>query len=293
VQLLPPQTTVPNPTYGDPAKLAGFNRINELRALAGLGLLKQDALLDAAAQAHASWMVTNNVSSHFETAGTPGFTGVWPIDRFQAQGYAASWTGEDFDYNSRAGLNNDASAEGLATADGLIAVIYHRASLFQPAAVDMGAGNGDPAQATWVPLVFDLATKMSAPGGQALPASTGAAAVWPVPNATGVKVSMGTENPNPIPSINSALLGYPASVHCHMTQTLTVSSFTMTNTSTGAVVDAALIYQGNDPNNTIQPCAAGLVPKAFLAAGTTYQVSFSGTINGQPWSKTWSFTTGN
>jgi hypothetical protein len=37
--------------------------------------------------------------------------------------------------------------------------------------------------------------------------------------------------------------------------------------------------------------AAAIIPLAPLAAGTTYDVSFSGTVDGTALSKSWSFTT--
>src|SRR5262245_51428098 len=45
-----------------------------------------------AARNHANWMLQNNVATHYEAAGTPGFTGVDPGARLVATGYGAATT---------------------------------------------------------------------------------------------------------------------------------------------------------------------------------------------------------
>ena len=63
-----------------------FALLNEERQRCGFGLLAQSAQLDAAAKAHADWQILNNQLSHREVPGTPGFTGVTPLDRVSAAG---------------------------------------------------------------------------------------------------------------------------------------------------------------------------------------------------------------
>lgn len=82
------QLSVPAPTYGAGSiELQTFNEWNELRKKMGLGLVKQDADLDRAAQAHANYMTLNKVFQHEEDPSKPGFTGVTPKDRSLAAGY--------------------------------------------------------------------------------------------------------------------------------------------------------------------------------------------------------------
>ena len=69
------QLTVPTPVGYDADRLAAFNRLNEIRLSAGLGMVAQNAAMDQAAQAHAEWMIANDSFTHEESAGTPGFTG--------------------------------------------------------------------------------------------------------------------------------------------------------------------------------------------------------------------------
>ena len=70
------QMTVPTPVGYDADRLAAFNRLNEIRLSAGLGMLAQSTRMDQAAQAHAEWMVANDSFTHEEVVGTVDFTGV-------------------------------------------------------------------------------------------------------------------------------------------------------------------------------------------------------------------------
>jgi hypothetical protein len=58
----------------------------------------------------------------------------------------------------------------------------------------------------------------------------------------------------------------------------------------GANLQTRLLVKGQDPNTSMSSVAA-IVPLAPLAANTTYDVSFTGTVSGTAVSKTWSFTT--
>ena len=81
------QLTVPTPVGYDADRLAAFNRLNEIRLSAGLGMLAQNTEMDQAAQAHAAWMVANDSFTHDEVAGTPGFTGANWASGIEAFGY--------------------------------------------------------------------------------------------------------------------------------------------------------------------------------------------------------------
>ena len=76
------QLAVPRPVGYDADRLAAFDRLNEIRLSAGLGMLAQNAAMDRAAQAHADWIIANDSFTHEEVLGSPGFTGVnwWERD---------------------------------------------------------------------------------------------------------------------------------------------------------------------------------------------------------------------
>ncbi len=84
-------TPGPNPAYGiGSEELQAFNLLNSERTNCGFGTVNQNSRVDAAAAAHANWMLINWVMSHFENQTTypTGFTGVNGGDRIRFQGYA-------------------------------------------------------------------------------------------------------------------------------------------------------------------------------------------------------------
>jgi uncharacterized protein YkwD len=139
--------SVPAPVGYDAARLAAFNRLNEIRLSAGLGMLAQNVLLDQAAQAHADWEISNDTFSHVETAGTSGFTGAQWWNRAEAAGYVALGGSEVM-----TGGLDPASA-----IDGLVNVAYHRAAVLAFEPVDIGIGWSTASSANVaLPLVLDF-----------------------------------------------------------------------------------------------------------------------------------------
>jgi Cysteine-rich secretory protein family len=68
-------TQVPAGAYSDVWRLSAFNRLNEVRAQAGIGLLRQNVSVDQAAQNHSSYQVNHGKLEHTESAGGADFTG--------------------------------------------------------------------------------------------------------------------------------------------------------------------------------------------------------------------------
>jgi uncharacterized protein YkwD len=258
----------------------GFNWINYRRSQAGVGVLARNAQLDRAAQAHSDYQRQNNTVSHDEQAGKPGFTGATVEARVQAAGYTlvpAYASGEII----AATTNNS----GFYMAEELVTAIYHRFVMFEPLFKDMGAG-ASTTSANYTYFTTNLgATRGYSPG---LPSHT--IATWPVNGQTGVQPNFFSnyEEPDPVPNIDE--VGYPISVHANLTETLAVQSFTVRSRGGASNLQTRLLVRGQDPNTTMTSVAA-IIPLAPLAAKTTYDVSFTGTADGAPVSKTWSFTT--
>jgi len=99
---IPPQTSVPAPTYpSDSPSSVMFSTLNAYRQAMGVGLMKQDTVLDKAAIAHANYGLQNVPSraisalGHDESASLPGYTGASPVQRAQAAGAPSTeWVGE-------------------------------------------------------------------------------------------------------------------------------------------------------------------------------------------------------
>lgn len=276
-----PQLTVPAPTYVNVNRVEAFNRLNSIRQQAGLGLVKQNANLDQASQSHADWQVFNNTMSHNEIYGTQGFTGTTSWNRISASGYSAAVAGEIIAYPRAIDSTEDAID---ALSDG----IYHRIVVLEPTFIDAGIGVNYDSEPR--PVNIKLGVPFGTVG-QGIPHNA-LAVVWPANGATQVNVSMGPENPNPIPEISEYAIGYPASIHCPRNKSLTVTSFSLKNAN-GTPVDAVLRHWTSDPNNVFQhmKCAAAIVPRDHLVRGTTYKAEFVGAIDGTPIQKIWEFTT--
>ena len=200
------QMTVPTPVGYDLERLAAFNRLNEIRLSAGLGMVAQSTAMDQAAQAHADWMVANDVFSHEEQAGTPGFTATdWSL-RDEVFGYVPVGGAEVM----------AASGQASAEVDALVNALYHRAGMLAFEPVDVGIGwSGGTATHVAMPLVID----MTRPGsdavrgmGQAAQQVIEGVAIWPLDHANGVPTRLGLESPNPVPDQEVLSLGTPLSI---------------------------------------------------------------------------------
>ncbi len=90
-----PPTTAPStlpqepgaPVFLSDTAVDGLNWINYRRGQAGMPVLLRNSLIDKAAQGHSAYQKTNNIVTHVQVAGKPGFTGVTLLDRLTAAGY--------------------------------------------------------------------------------------------------------------------------------------------------------------------------------------------------------------
>lgn len=120
---LAPQASVPDPTYAaGSGQLALFKALNAMRQQLGVGLLAQDARLDAAAQAHAAYLGSNRVLQHDETAGNPRFYEATPLLRARKAGAPASeWVAEV----AASGNGADDTATGVGCFNQWYHTVYH------------------------------------------------------------------------------------------------------------------------------------------------------------------------
>jgi hypothetical protein len=277
----------------DADRLAAFNRLNDIRLAAGLGMVAQQPLMDRAAQAHADWEVANDVYSHEEQAGTPLFTGVEWGDR-----------DESFGYEPREG--EEVIASGYAAADAVDAftnTAYHRVAILAMEPVDVGIGrSGLAAQHVSQPLVIDLAVPRGDAvrgQGQLAQDAIGGVAIWPLDGASQVRTHMGAESPNPVPGVDVGLLGTPASLTVASSRAVAVASFVVSNAATGARVPTSLLQQLGDPNALVPASYVAAIPTTPLSPGTTYSVAFTGTVTdlatgvSSALERHWRFTTGS
>lgn len=264
------------PTLSGDAALDGFNWINYRRQLAGLPALTRNAKLDLASQGHSNYLRVNNVVSHTQTVGAPGFTGATETDRLQAAGYNLTLP---YAYGEVISAASDPS--GFYHAEQLVTAIFHRFVLMEPIFREAGVGVSTGGGRTY--FTSDLGTVAGFGPGLGL----GNAAVYPAANQTLVPRNFfsDSEAPDPVPNQNE--VGYPISIQGDNGAHLQVQTFTV-RPHGGTNLTVQLLQPGI---NETPSSAAAIIPLSVLKSATVYDVTFTGTIDGITLNRSWSFTT--
>ena len=256
----------------------GLSWINYRRSQAGLPTAQRDARIDSAAAAHASYQQLNNCVTHDEEASRSGFTGVTAPDRLRAAGYpldnAAVADGEV--------IAATAEPDGFAAAEGLMGAIYHRYQMLEPRFNLAGSGSAHRAGGYYWLNVNFVATRE----GRGLGA--GHIVVWPVPDQKNVRTAFPSDEETPDPVAGQNDVGFPVSVHADGGTSLSVYRFILRERG-GANLPVKLLEHRSD--NETPTSAAAIIPLTVLRRGTSYEVEFSGSVDGTPVSRSWSFST--
>ena len=303
----PPGTTTPDPltpappVAGAPAltgdiALDGRAWLNFRRSQVGMSTLSHSTVIDIAAQGHSEYQSINDIISHEQIAerdGRPveGFIGRTLADRLAYAGYvfntsAARAYGEVIS----AASNNS----GQYMAEELITAVYHRFVIFEPVFKEIGTG-----AATSSTGRSYFTANFTANNGYGTGLARGQVAVWPFDAQTGVPRDFysDTESPDPVRKIekdgvtireNLNRVGYPISVHANINAPVTVLTFTVRPRGGN---DLATQLLSNATDEHTGRSSAAIIPLAPLVAGTTYDVTFAGTVDGTAVSRSWSFTT--
>lgn len=280
-----PTPTTPAPEPGAPASVGtvaidGRNWINFRRTQIGIPVMTPNAQIDRAAQAHSDYQRLNDEITHDQVAGKPGFTGVKVLNRLNAAGYNFTNTAS---YAYGEVISATTNNSGFYMADELITAIYHRFVIFEPMFKEIGTGSATtPRSYTYFTANF-TANNGYGPG-----IGAGAIVNWPFNGQVGVTPNFFSdyEAPDPIPDANE--VGYPVSVHANISAILTVTTFTIRQRG-GPELSVKLLQRVADTHTP--DSAAAIVPREVLKPATTYDVAFTGTVDGVVVTKNWSFTT--
>jgi uncharacterized protein YkwD len=276
-----PGTDVAAPTLTNNVAVDGRVWLNYRRAQIGLPVLAENSMIDQAAQSHSDYQRVNGIT-HIEDPAKQGYTGATLDQRMKAAGYTfrgANAIGEVIAASS--------SNSGFYNAEQLITAIYHRFVIFEPVFREIGSGSAVTANG-YTYFTADMATNNGLGGG----VSPGTVVTWPFNGQTQVTPNFFSdqEEPDPVENVNE--VGYPISVHANMSSTLAVQNFSV-RPHGGSDLQVKQI--GNQTTNAqgqmVASTAVAIIPLAPLAARTTYDVSFNGTVDGIAISKSWSFTT--
>ena len=172
---------------------------------------------------------------------------------------------------------------GFSAAEDLIAAIYHRFVMLQPSFREAGAGAATASGSyTWFTL------NLASTNGLGSGLGAGNIVTYPADGQQNVPTIFYSDQETPDPVADRNEVGYPVSVHADITSSLTVQSFTIAPRG-GTALPARLLSSATDSNTASS--AAAIVPLAVLAAKTTYDVQFTGIVDGVAVSRSWAFTT--
>lgn len=291
--------SVPGATYAAGSEeLAAFNLLNAERNKCGFGLLKQNTQLDVSAKGHADWLLVNGDSAigHYQTVGTPLFTGITPKEREAVAGYGAG-SFEASEVTAKIGITSKAG-QGISRVRDLLNLPYHEIAMLRGYR-DVGISVRDQ---------FDLGLMLNrtaanidfgytyAAGMQASPAGT--LRTYPCDGSSGINRLMGQEIPSPVPERNivASPLGTSIAVIGDVGTTLSITSASMINATTGASVTLRTpVMAASDPyGGTYLLSNEGYVlADASLDPLTSYKVTINGTNNSAGFATTFTFTTGS
>jgi len=279
LHLIAPVQQIRPPASMENSAIDGINWINYRRVQMGLPMLAYSRAVSVAATKHSDYQSTNNVVAHSEIEGKPDFFGTKLADRFAASG--VTMRPESFAYGEV--ISGTKNNSGAFLADELITAIYHRYVIFEPTFTEIGAGSRTGSNNYTIFTADFVSTNGHGPG---LP--LGKIAVWPYASQESVARSFlsNREEPDPVPDTDE--VGYPISAHVNLTDTLTVSSFSV-RPRAGNALAVKLFDHANDARTP--QSAAAIIPLRPLASKTTYDVTLVGAVAGNPVNISWSFTT--
>ncbi|HDR8992912.1 MAG: CAP domain-containing protein [Burkholderia contaminans] len=282
--------TLDSPQYAQgSAQLAAFNLLNQYRTQCGFPALKQNTVLDQAAQNHAKYMGLNNAVVDTEVSGNQGYTGASYIDRAVAAGFPSSATGIGVSVGVATGTGNFTATQfGQQAVYSLLAGVYHSdVAAFPVDTVGIGEGETQTSSGgfqftnSWMSLSL-LNTQMQK--------IANSPATFPCEGVTGVPHKAANEIPMP-PNISASGWGTPIAVMGNLTDAVVLQSASVTGPS-GAVA-VQVLNASTDPNKELGTYQAVAYPTSPLSPNTTYSVTLNGTVNGTAFSRSFSFTTGS
>lgn len=264
--------TTPIGSYGAGSdKQAAFDYLNAQRIACGFGAVQQQAQIDQAAQAHADYLVLNNLAlTHYENQSQypAGFTGVDVAARETAAGYNLASSDEVLIEAVQAyapSYGEDAIKEFFVGP-------YHGYTQLL-GFTDVGIGINARHD-----VAVDFGTTLSRPT-QKLGWSD--IATYPCAGTTGVlSQSYNDEVPAPIPGRNLLTnpIGTPIYIKARDNNVLTLTSYVLRMQGSTTPVGLMTLSRNNDPGGLIPDQSVMiLIPTAPLAKNTTYVLTATGT----------------
>ncbi|MEI7684358.1 MAG: CAP domain-containing protein, partial [Planctomycetota bacterium] len=250
-------------------------RLNNIRRQAGVPEVKLDEEISKGCRSHAKYLVVNarrpeiqGMGAHFEDDKLPGFS---------PEGLQAA----------KASVIAIGDYEPPDALDGWMATLYHRVALLEPGLSRVGFGCARGTRLGWI-TVLDFATGRER-GERSM------AVYWPVDAQTDVPLHFppGGETPNPIPEDKTGRAGYPVTAFYPFKLPL-VKAVGRLEDSKGQDVPcwfSSPEMHANPKFPNHQGTTVCLIAKEPLKPQETYRVTLTGMHVGDPFKKSWTFTT--
>ncbi|WP_028214407.1 CAP domain-containing protein [Paraburkholderia mimosarum] len=273
------------------AQSAAFTLLNQARQQCGFPTLQENTVLDKAAQNHSVWEGDNNTISDSEQSGQTGFTGATYADRATASGFPSSVyvTGASGAGNPAFPANFVAATAGQQFVADVLSGVYHVIVAGYPANIT-GFGEYETQTTSGSYTYTNSWQSMSFAGTQKQTISN-APLTFPCSGATGLPYKVVSESPTP-PNVSASGWGQAQAVFGNSTDTIVLQTATLTDSS-GTVTALQILNSTTDPAKLIPAWEAVAYPTSPLTPNATYTTTLTGTINGTPFSRTWSWTTGS
>ena len=302
-----PSTIIPA-NYADAQRADALNTLNAYRTQCGFNSLKQNSLLDVAAQGHAAYNQLNKIATHFQNQNNPGFTGVTLGDRIVASGYQRNGATEivatAYGGTLYAGINSsgievpNSAPTGRALLNTLLSTVYHLVGAMSENN-DVGVGYSVSGNTVEVPnetnFYSSLVINMSNSIGTDIPVYKGSEIrTFPCDGVSGVRPIFTSESPNPYPSRDFSVnpMGTPIYIAAPNNKKLTITEAVYKNIQTGTVLNSHIFSAENDPQKMLQTWQALIVPDLPLQSNTEYTVNIKMLVGDTASEKLIRFTTG-
>lgn len=302
---------IPSASYAaGSAELGGWTVLQQARVLCGFGALTQNTRLDAAALSHARYQNSISIASgvseltHYETVtSNPYYTGYNPWDRTSYQGYgnlvaeileATVW---NYDSNNPP-VFPTLQARGASSMLSLLNTVYHlQGAMYEGADVGFGADLQTVATGTARREEYRFGSLNGYQStARRIKLGTGNLATYPCQGSSNIPSAFvpANESPNPFPAMTSTsqTVGPPIYLKADAGQVLSVTSSSISKG--GVSVSTQLLNRSNDPQvpREIGTHEAFVVPSSALSPNSTYQVNLGGTLNGIPFTRSFTMSTG-
>lgn len=313
VEVIPPSnsgypTTIENSTYTDKNKVDIYSAINKFRTTCGFSSIKQNSLLDTAANGHAIYLQSNSTIGHTQNSGNINFTGATLLNRANAAGYQPSVLAEIAGSNNGGTLLAGTSPSGIKTSkdaptgqaliNSLFSTVYHLSGATKEWS-EMGIGYSASGNLTPLPgeTMFYAAAVVNfgVPAGSNAPVYTGGKIrSFPCDGIDGVSPIFTTEIPSPYPArdFNASPMGTPIMLASAAGGSIEISKASITAVGASTSVAVKILNSADDVHKLVANSEAFAIPDLPLAEDTSYSVAISGTADAKPFTTNFTFKTG-